>query len=140
MKKLLTTLSLIFIVALTLTSCSKEEFDPYDGTSHVIENILPGDWKFDGTQYYLSFDFPEIDEGIYQDGDVRASISFDDDIDGDYYHVVPAVIGNHSFNVKYGIGSLIVTADFTDPERSPVPPEALYMKIIITRAEIGLLL
>ena len=128
---------LFSLSALVLFSaCSKDDDDyiPFDGTSHIVQDIAPGEWERSGNRYTFVLDIPDLDEYYFQDGHVSIAISPNGD--PDFYYPIPAEIGDHVYSAKYGVGVVVVYADYIGGG-TRYAPDPMYMKVVLTDAEVG---
>ena len=137
MKRVLFACFIGIITTIALSSCSKDNeviVPPYDGYSYIIENVIPADWERNGREYTLIIEMPELNERYFQDGHVSVAIS--PDADPDYYYNISSQIGDHYYTARYGVGVVEITAIHNQSGTS-YAPEEMYVKIVLTNAEIG---
>ena len=139
MKRVLFACIIGMVAMLVFSSCSKDDDLParLDGISHIVQDLQPDEWERHGNRYTFTLDLPELDEVYYQDGHVSVAISLDEE--SDYYYNIPAQVGSHDYSAKYGVGTVVVYADYTGGG-SPTAPRPMFMKIVLTDAEVGLTL
>lgn len=137
MKRVLLACFIGIITTIALSSCSKDNeviVPPYDGYSYIIKNVIPADWERNGREYTLIIEMPELDERYFQDGHVSVAIS--PDADPDYYYNIPSQIDDHFYAEGYAVGVVEITATHNQSGTS-YAPEEMYVKIVLTHAEIG---
>ncbi|MGO1520173.1 MAG: hypothetical protein ACTHZ1_06055 [Sphingobacterium sp.] len=136
MKRVLFACIIGMVAMLAFSSCSKDDDlpDPLDGVSHIVQDLQPEEWERQGNRYTFVLDLPELDELYFQDGHVSVAISLDNE--SDYYYNIPAQVGRHDYSAKYGVGTIVVDADYIGGG-TPVAPRSMYMKIVLTDAEVG---
>lgn len=136
MKRVLFACVIGVVAMLAFGSCSKDDDlpDRLDGVSHIVQDIQPSEWEREGNRYTFILDIPELDEQYFQDGHVSVAIS--PDSESDLYYNIPSQVGRHDYSASYGVGKVIVHADYNNGG-APSAPEPMYMKIVLTDAEIG---
>jgi len=146
MKKLLLALAIGTASLVSFSSCTKEYVTPLPGYSYY-KSVASNQWQEaeEGVNYFIvEIDMPELDDYIYDDGDVSVAIQFEAD-KGLFYNLPASGVSRdndksedrniHEFNAAYTVGKIYLKAyDMTKRDRRP---EDIRVKVVLTETEIG---
>jgi hypothetical protein len=128
----------ILLLALPLimfSSCKKEvtEVRQVDQAFSAIYTINPGDWTTsdNGKSYAVSFDVPELDNIIYQNGAVLVYLSFNGT---SYYEALPQVFDGITYGAIHGDGFVEVDMSALSGNEIDPPQQPVLAKIVLIDA------
>ncbi|MCA5005963.1 hypothetical protein [Sphingobacterium bovistauri] len=135
MKKILLALAIASASLVTLNSCTKEYItNTLPGVSYVYP-IKSNQWvQTEPRVYRFEQNISDLDERYFEDGHVSVAISYDNN--ETTYELLPATIGNYIFTANYSIGKVRIFAEYRG-SGSPISPDNMITKIILTDNEIG---
>jgi hypothetical protein len=128
----------ILLLALPLimfSSCKKEvtEVRQVDQAFSAIYTINPGDWTTsdNSKSYVVSFDVPELDNIIYQNGAVLVYLSFNGT---SYYEALPEVFDGITYGAIHGDGFVEVDMSALSGNEIDPPQQPVLAKIVLIDA------
>ena len=131
--KIITAFLLVSFAA--FSACKKEitQINEVNQAFSAVYTIAPQDWKTtdNGINYSVTFQIPELDDNIYNNGAVLVYISFG----SDYYEALPEVFDGITYGTIHSKGVVTIDLSALDGSKITVPTQAVSAKIILIDAK-----